>query len=149
MGEELTAGAAVSGEIEKGDEDVSGDEAKAASYIVPRISMEPRLLRMVSAVDEDDAAEADVEELGQGRVGEIGTIISVIKIATELGEAVLPVVIKEVESSPIGNLVIGVIGGFNDGASGASSDVIHAGMPLPIRVVRRAVSGFLRSRGQK
>lgn len=140
----------MSGDMEKTEDDVSG-EAKAASYFVPRFAIEPRMLRMASAGEEGDGGDDEVvvEEMGQGRVGELGTIISVIKIASELGEAVLPVVIKEVESSPIGNLVIGVIGGISDGASGASGDMIHAGMPLPIKVVRRAVSGFLRSRNYK
>lgn len=139
----------VSGDIKKNEDDV--DSAEAASYFVQRFAMSPRMLRMASDSDEDGGGDGDadvggeVEEMIQGRVGEIGTIISVIKIATELGEAVLPVIIKEVQSSPIGNLVIGVIGGINDGASGASGDTIHAGMPIPIKVVRRAVQGFLRA----
>lgn len=123
------------------------DVVEAASFLIPRMSMAPRLLRRASSEGEvEDDADGDVEEvdeaviMGQGRVGEIGTIISVIKIATELGEAVLPVVIKEVQASPIGNLVIGVIGGISDGASGASAD-----QPIPIKVARRAVRGFLRA----
>lgn len=132
----------MAGNIEKGDEDV------AATYLVQRFAMQPRWLRMAGdggddAMDDDDDTNNGemVELVGEGRVGELGTIISVIKIASELGEAVLPVVIKEVQASPIGNLVIGVIGGINDGASGASG-------PVPIKVVRRAVKGFLRSYSQ-
>lgn len=143
MSEELTPGAIVSGDLDLNDDDV----VEAASFLIPRISMAPRLLRRASSEGEvEEEADGEVEEvdeaviMGQGRVGEIGTIISVIKIATELGEAVLPVVIKEVQASPIGNLVIGVIGGISDGASGASAD-----QSIPIKVARRAVRGFLRA----
>lgn len=146
MSEELTPGAVVSGDIEKNTDDVDSVEV-ASSYLVGRFAMEPRQLRMASETEEDDHDE--VEEMGQGRIGELGTIISVIKIATELGEAVLPVVIKEVQSSPVGDLVISFIGGINDGASGASGDAIHAGYPIPINFARRAVSGLLKARSAK
>lgn len=135
----------VSGDIEKNTDDVDSVEV-ASSYLVERFAMEPRQLRMASETEEDDD---EVEEMGQGRIGELGTIISVIKIATELGEVVLPVVIKEVQSSPIGDLVISLIGGINDGASGASGDAIHAGYPIPIKLARRAVSGLLKARTLK
>lgn len=136
----------VSGDLEKGDDDVDSVET-ASTSLVQRFIMEPRLLRMAASEKDEAAVELDdeVEEVGQGRIGELGTIISVIKIATELGEAVLPVVIREVESSPIGNLVIGVIGGIQDTPSGASGDVIYPGMPIPIKVFRRAIQGFLKS----
>lgn len=132
--------------MEKGDDDVDSVET-ASTSLVQRFIMEPRLLRMAASEKDEAAVELDdeVEEVGQGRIGELGTIISVIKIATELGEAVLPVVIREVESSPIGNLVIGVIGGIQDTPSGASGDVIYPGMPIPIKVFRRAIQGFLKS----
>lgn len=144
VSEELTPGAVVSGELEKNDDDVGS--AEAATFLVSRYAMQPRAMRSNSdELDDDTEDEAEIE-VGQGRVGELGTIISVIKIATELGEAVLPVVIREVEATPIGSLVIGVIGGINDGASGAASgDTINAGMPVPIKVARRAVRGFLRA----
>lgn len=150
MGEELTQGAIVSGDLDLNDDDV----AQAASFFVQRMAMEPRLLRRASsdASDVEGEVDDDVDEVddtiimnGQSRVGEIGTIISVIKIATELGEAVLPVVIKEVQASPIGNLVIGVIGGINDGASGAAGESISPGSGIPIKVARRAVRGFLKA----
>lgn len=135
--EELTPGAIVSG-------DSLDSESADASYFVQRMVMEPRFTRLVEGADaEDDEDENGMA--GMARVGELGTIISVIKIATELGEAVLPVVIKEVETSPIGNLVIGIIGGINDGASGASIDTISSAIPIPIKVARRAVRGFLKA----
>lgn len=141
VSEELTQGAIVSGDL---DSSLDSDSAEA-SYFVQRMVMEPRFTRLVQGADADDEDDEDGGLGGQARLGELGTIISVIKIATELGEAVLPVVIKEVQSSPIGNLVIGVIGGINDGPSGASGDTISSAFPIPIKVARRAVRGFLRA----
>lgn len=141
VSEELTPGAIVSGDL---DTSLDDSESADASYFVQRMVMEPRFTRLVEGADaEDDEDENGMA--GMARVGELGTIISVIKIATELGEAVLPVVIKEVETSPIGNLVIGIIGGINDGASGASIDTISSAIPIPIKVARRAVRGFLKT----
>lgn len=138
VSEELTPGAIVSGDL---DTSLDDSESADTSYFVQRMVMEPRFTRLVEGADSED----DDDENGMARVGELGTIISVIKIATELGEAVLPVVIKEVETSPIGNLVIGIIGGINDGASGASIDTISSAIPIPIKVARRAVRGFLKA----
>lgn len=145
ISEELTPGAIISGDLD----DSLDSESVEASYFVNRI-VEPRNSRLVVAAegadDDDDEEGQSGGNAGQARVGEIGTIISVIKIATELGEAVLPVVIKEVESSALGNLVIGVIGGINDGPSGASADSVSSAFPIPIKLARRAAKGFLMSR---
>lgn len=109
--------------------------------------LEPRRARLLASAERDDDEEDEASDAGgNARIGEIGTIISVIKIATELGEAVLPVVIKEVESSAIGDLVIGVIGGVHD-SSAAPSDKSSgtAVWPIPIKVARRAAKGFLKN----
>lgn len=71
---------------------------------------EPRkLLTIVRNHGFNEGLPSSKDDDDEPRVGEVAAILAAAKVAKEIGQVVVPIIIEEIESSPVGGIIDGIV----------------------------------------